>query len=107
MALVAAAQAGRPGEDGSGAMWIAPELVPPTAIAEPCVHRGTPTGRNLVFEVIRLDDDRQMPARAGGAVAFEWNAATGELSIAGNGAADPAAIRNSGWMIGLSGRCGA
>jgi hypothetical protein len=90
VALLAAAQAGRPGEDGSGAMWIAPELIeliPLESRTENCALREGSPGQELVFEVIRLDE-RPDTARFVGdirrPVAFEWNARTGELSIAGS-----------------------
>lgn len=87
VALVAAAQAGRPGEDGSGVMWIAPELLPPKPIAEHCARRDPSVSREIVFEVIRLDDRLDTASLVGDTrrpVAFEWNAVTGELSIAGS-----------------------
>jgi hypothetical protein len=86
VALLAATQAGRPGEDGSGAMWIAPELIPPK-VADHCTHRAPSASREIVFELISLDDGPDTASLLGDTrrpVVFEWNAATGELSIAGS-----------------------
>jgi hypothetical protein len=85
VAMLAAAHAGRVGEDGSGAMWIAPELIPPKAVGEPCVHAVRPELRDLVFEVVREGDEAEEARLVRGwprAVAFEWNETTSELSIA-------------------------
>ena len=61
-ALVAT-DAGRVGEDGTGAMWVAPELLDA-----------------LGSEVVGTAD-----LQTNGRVAFEWHPATGELSFATNG----------------------
>jgi hypothetical protein len=64
----AAGGAGRVGEDGTGAMWVAPELLEALdAGLSGCVH-----------EVVIEAADPQTNGR----VAFEWNPATGELSFA-------------------------
>jgi hypothetical protein len=85
LVLMVSTQAGRIGEDGSGAMWIAPELLAAKTRVEPCNRRNPASTRDVVFEVIRLEDHPDSPhfETRQGAVAFEWNAATGELSFAG------------------------
>lgn len=67
--VLAAANAGRPDEDGTGAVWVAPELL--------AALEASPFGsctRDVVIEPARM--------QAEGRVAFEWNPATGELSFA-------------------------
>jgi len=71
----AAADAGRVGEDGTGAMWVAPELV------EAMGEDGLPGCMHEV--VIRTD------LQTNGRVVFEWHPETGELSFAA-GAIQPA-----------------
>jgi hypothetical protein len=83
--MFAAAQAGRVGEDGSGAMWIAPELVSKVSVGEPCSHAVRPASRDVVFEVVHWGDEAEQARVIRGssrAVAFEWNEATSELSLA-------------------------
>jgi hypothetical protein len=128
--MLAAAQAGRVGEDGSGAMWIVPELVSRRPSITACTHTVQPAKRDIVFEVIRAQagsNDVRLLRGASGAVVFEWNEATSELSFAAipstkifddvrvhdveppsltRGAADHP-IRSSGQVDSLSGRCGA
>jgi hypothetical protein len=87
-ALVAASQAGRVGEDGSGAMWIAPELIQAPAALTECSQTSEPHDLELVFEAIELgeaelDLPRLAATGARRTVAFEWNPATGELSFSG------------------------
>jgi hypothetical protein len=73
LGTLAAANAGRLDEDGTGAVWVAPELlaVLETSPLAGCMH-------DLYVE------PTQMPSE--GRVAFEWHPETGELSFA-----DPAA----------------
>lgn len=69
LGTLAAANAGRPDEDGTGAVWVAPELLAALE-ASPlggCMH-------DVLIEPARMQAD--------GRVAFEWNPATGELSFA-------------------------
>jgi hypothetical protein len=73
------------GEDGSGAMWIAPELVSKGPVGEPCAHAVRPATRDVVFEVVRWGDEAgqaRVIRDSSRAVAFEWNEATSELSLA-------------------------
>jgi hypothetical protein len=67
----AATNAGRVGEDGTGAVWVAPELLEllETARLPGCTH-------DLVIEADLRNDGR---------VAFEWHPASGELSFANEG----------------------
>jgi len=67
----AAADAGRVGEDGTGAMWVAPELV------QVMEEHSLPGGSHEV--VIRTD------LQTNGRVVFEWHPETGELSFAAGG----------------------
>jgi len=66
-----AEDAGRVGEDGTGAMWVAPELL--DALGEgrlpDCKHE-------VVIEAADLQTN--------GRVVFEWHPATGELTFATN-----------------------
>ena len=82
---LAATDAGRVGESGTGAMWVAPELLLDAPAAQPCSQPAAFRTRELVFETVELDDidaelPRQLAASAREVVAFEWNAHTGELS---------------------------
>jgi len=66
---LAAANAGRPDEDATGAVWVAPELI---AVLEAsplagCMH-------DVHIEPVKMQAD--------GRVAFEWHPDTGELSFA-------------------------
>ncbi|HEY6124522.1 MAG TPA: hypothetical protein VIV63_07705 [Steroidobacteraceae bacterium] len=70
--LLAAADAGRVGEDGTGAMWIAPELLEAASPAA-SVACTTPA-------VVHVTD-----LSSAGRVAFEWNPATSELSFHAQG----------------------
>ena len=71
LGLFAAADAGRVGEDGTGAMWIAPELVAALPHAQPgCSDE-------VVAQVTDL--------AAAGRLTFEWHPATGELSFDARG----------------------
>jgi hypothetical protein len=115
VALVAASQAGRVGEDGSGAMWIAPELIQPPAALADCSHTSEPHDLELVFEAIELGEtelDLSRLAAAGSrrSVAFEWNPATGELSFSGTVPApvfnDLQSAATQGPAL-LTGNCGA
>lgn len=86
-----ATDAGRAHESGTGAMWIAPELVGPELTgkslpAQTCSQSAALTAREVVFETLDADDiDADLPRLlASGArevVRFEWNAATGELGF--------------------------
>ena len=85
VAFLAAADAGRLGEGGTGALWIAPELVEGAPPAESCSQRAAVQPRELVFETLQPENfDAELPGQlalgARGVVAFEWNAGTGELS---------------------------
>ena len=73
LGMFAAADAGRVGEDGTGAVWVAPELLEAlNAAAFPaCI-------RDVVIQA-GLESD------SNGRVAFEWHPATGELSFAADG----------------------
>lgn len=68
---IVAEDAGRVGEDGTGAMWVAPELL--DALGEirlpGCSHE-------VVIEAADLQSN--------GRVVFEWHPATGELTFATN-----------------------
>ncbi len=65
LGALAAADAGRVGEDGTGAMWVAPELLEAVAAAAGCASSVAATTCNRMARV-----------------AFEWHPATGELSFA-------------------------
>jgi hypothetical protein len=98
VAMLATSQAGRVGEDGSGALWIAPELIKhPLPVLE-CTQATEPQALELQFEMIEMGEDPQLPrlAAAGArrTVAFEWNAATGELSFDTDTAASAAMFRD-------------
>jgi hypothetical protein len=90
-ALSAASLAGRVGEDGTGAMWIAAELVQSAApITSNCNQPLRIQNVDLKFEVVDFQDsDSQASPLADNhdSVDFEWNPATSELSYrAGTGA---------------------
>jgi len=68
LGLVIAADAGRVGEDGTGAMWIAPELV---AAVDPAIE-----GRCTSDVVVQVAD-----LASAGTMTFEWHPETGELSF--------------------------
>lgn len=81
-----AADAGRTHENGTGAMWIAPELVEDALPSLPCGLSATMVGREVVFETLAaadIDEDlpRLMASAAREVVTFEWNDATGELTF--------------------------
>ena len=81
-----AVDAGRTHENGTGAMWIAPELVENPLPALPCSHSATLVDRELVFETLAAEHiDEDVPHLAASAardvVTFEWHAATGELTF--------------------------
>ena len=83
-AALTAADAGRVGESGTGAMWIAPELLEAHATAQTCAQTASMTSRELVFEMLQPDDiDADLPRLLATAsrevVDFEWNPATSEL----------------------------
>jgi hypothetical protein len=85
VAMFVAAQAGRVGEDGSGAMWIASELLPKVPVGEPCSHDVRPASPDVVFEVIHWDDaaeEARLIRGSSRAVAFDLNETTSELSLA-------------------------
>jgi hypothetical protein len=85
--LAVAANAGHENENGTGAMWIAPELVavqaPPAASA--CSQSALPQPAQLRFEMLDPADIEEHLARppvsTRAVVDFEWNAASGELSF--------------------------
>ena len=86
-----ATDAGRAHESGTGAMWIAPELIGSELTGNPlptrtCGHPTALSSRELIFETLDAEDvDSDLPRLlASGArevVKFEWNAATGELGF--------------------------
>lgn len=84
-AALHAADAGRVGESGSGAMWIAPELVQVqvqmSAPVQPCSATASLRTRQLVFETLEPGGEEPgLPPAAGReVVSFEWNPRTGEL----------------------------
>ena len=86
LGLLAAAEAGRVGEDGTGAMWVAPELMdagkPATLLG--CANRA-------VAQVADLT--------SAGRVAFEWHPATSELSFDGH-AVMPQVTLPEDWLPG-------
>ena len=78
-----ATDAGHVHEDGTGALWIAPELVD-TPPAQFCSQSASLTRQDVVFERLELDelDVASLPAASSrDVVRFDWNAATGELSF--------------------------
>ena len=89
VAMLAASAAGRVGEDGSGAMWIAPELVPRAPVALECSQPSGASNNDLVFEIIIADgqDEPRLGAISGNNV-FDWNPETGELVFTGVSPAD-------------------
>lgn len=89
-ALAAAAAAGRVGEDGTGAMWIAPELVAASAsIVTQCSLASPARPVDLHFEVLDPADidvlAPSLPADNHAGVDFEWHPATGELTYQAGG----------------------
>lgn len=81
-----AEQAGREGESGTGALWIAPELVAGASPALPCGQAASLARRDLVFETLDPADlDTELPrllaAGTREVVDFTWNPATSELSF--------------------------
>jgi hypothetical protein len=89
VALTMATAAGRLGEDGTGAMWIAPELLAlqaPSRIATECNLSAGARSQELIFEVIHLDQDELHLANDNQElVEFAWNPATGELTYRADG----------------------
>jgi hypothetical protein len=80
-----ATDAGREGESGAGALWVAPELVNVHPDAQPCSQLADLRAPELMFEVLdpdRIDADRPqlLVSATREVVTFEWNATTGELS---------------------------
>jgi hypothetical protein len=77
--------AGRVSESGTGAMWVAPELVATHAgPAQPCAQSAALRAKSLVFETIERGasfDEARLASAAREVVSFEWNPATGELSF--------------------------
>jgi hypothetical protein len=86
LATIVSPQAGRIGEGGAGAVWIAPELVAtrPVPTAQPCMQTAALRTRTLVFETLEPDeggiDEGALLTASREVVSFEWNPATGELS---------------------------
>lgn len=70
LGVLASADAGRVGEDGTGAMWVAPELL---GALEGAGLSGCPA------ESFAQRTDLSMHGKVG----FEWHPATGELSLDG------------------------
>jgi hypothetical protein len=101
-----ASQAGRVGEDGSGAMWIAPELVRSTPSLRECSQAGHAVALPLTFEKLELSAAETMVETPRGTI-FAWNPATGELGFTGTIPAsvftDLEAVALAGGM--LDGRC--
>lgn len=84
-ATLTATNAGRDGENGTGAMWIAPELVADSFQVQTCSQQAGQRS-DLVFETLQPEDiDTEMPRMMATAarevVDFEWNAASGELGF--------------------------
>ena len=81
--LLVAGNAGRVGEPGAEALWIAPELVAATATAEKCSRPVTIT-RDLVFETLDPADIDDLPRHlsfgAREVVDFSWDPHTSQLS---------------------------
>jgi hypothetical protein len=85
--LAAAATAGHENENGTGAMWIAPELVavqaPPAGST--CSQSAVSQRAQLRFEMLDPADIEEHlatpPARTRAVVGFEWDAVSGELSF--------------------------
>jgi len=80
IAVLAAGNAGHRHEDGTGAVWVAPELLAALESrgVSSCMH-------DVVIEPARMEAEVR--------VGFEWHAATGELSFAdapGSGITRPA-----------------
>jgi hypothetical protein len=78
--------AGRLHESGTGAMWIAPELVASSSGVQKCSQAAAMSRPELIFETLDagdLDDEapRQLASAAREVVDFQWNPATGELSF--------------------------
>jgi hypothetical protein len=82
-----ATDAGFRGEDGSGMVWVAAELLAPDGGDPGCRVEPLPQKAALHFETVDPSDEdtaeaaETMAGGAGGMVNFEWNAATGELSF--------------------------
>jgi hypothetical protein len=90
-AALHAADAGRVHESGTGAMWIAPELVAGSLPVQHCGQKTALQSRELTFETLDPRDiDTELPRLLASAtrevVTFEWNAATGELAFSTNAA---------------------
>lgn len=86
IALLAASAAGHRGEDGGGAMLVAPELLGPAAPIMQCDHPSRTEPRELTFEMLDLADDAELPrlmAEGPHIVVFEWHESTGELTLTG------------------------
>lgn len=86
LATLWAAEAGRAHESGTGAMWIAPELVAESLPVPHCSQTAAITGRELVFETVDSTDvdtdlSRLIASATREVVSFEWNAVTGELGF--------------------------
>lgn len=82
LATLVATDAGRVGESGTGAMWIAPELVrvaAPAAMA--CSQPANLRAREIVFEIIEPGDSAPaaLAAASREVVRFEWHPESGEL----------------------------
>jgi len=74
LGALTAADAGRVGEDGTGAMWVAPELL------EAMAAIGLPGCTSEAVAVVEF-----AALQTNGRVAFEWHPATGELSFSADG----------------------
>jgi hypothetical protein len=89
-ALSIATAAGRVGENGTGAAWIAPELLR-ASTATPCTQHSRPQPVELRFERLDPDDidSHAMPAESGrNAVSFHWNPSSSELTYRAGAASD-------------------
>ena len=106
---VFSADAGRVSESGTGAMWIAPEIVSsgiktPT-LAQSCNQESRARARELVFETLAPEDiDAELPRLMAEAshevVDFQWNPATSELSF--DTSAPPAVFSDLAHLAGAS-----
>lgn len=87
VALLAAAEAGRVGEDGGGIWLIAPELINPSPPVIACDADSAPQVRQIQFEMLQPGEPDDLPrmlaAGSREGVAFEWHADRGELTLSG------------------------
>jgi hypothetical protein len=87
------------GEDGSGAMWIAPELVRSAPSVRECSQAGYAVALPLTFEKLDWSAAETMVETPRGAI-FAWNPATGELGFTGT---IPASVFTDLEVVALAG----